>query len=268
MNLPTVGENLQDQTNSAIAFNTSTNSNITNPPTFISYLTATDLFGNETAALNASVKASLYEYAETVANTTGNVIDVNTTAKLFALQHDIYFNSQAPITEILTIPSADSISFQYWPLLPFSRGNIHINSSNTSAPAAINPNFFLLDFDVKGHVDTTRMARKIAATAPFSKYVGVETTPGLETLPADATDAEFQETIETLFRSNFHSVGTAAMMSKELGGVVDPNLKVYGTKNVRVVDASVMPMQISGHLTATLYALSERVSDLIKAEYA
>jgi hypothetical protein len=45
-------------------------------------LTATDLFGNETAALNASVKASLYEYAETVANTTGNVIDVPARAKI------------------------------------------------------------------------------------------------------------------------------------------------------------------------------------------
>ena len=55
------------------------------------------------------------------------------------------------------------------------------------------------------------------------------------------------------------------MMSRELGGVVDPELKVYGTRNVRVVDASVIPMQISGHLTATLYAIAERASDIIKA---
>lgn len=54
------------------------------------------------------------------------------------------------------------------------------------------------------------------------------------------------------------------MMARELGGVVDPNLKVYGTSNVRVVDASVLPIQISGHLTATLYAIAERASDIIK----
>lgn len=60
-------------------------------------------------------------------------------------------------------------------------------------------------------------------------------------------------------------MGTAAMMSKDLGGVVDANLKVYGTENVRVIDASVFPMQISGHLTSTLYALSEKAADIIKA---
>jgi choline dehydrogenase len=65
--------------------------------------------------------------------------------------------------------------------------------------------------------------------------------------------------------SNYHPIGTAAMMSRELGGVVDPTLKVYGTSNVRVVDASVLPMQVSGHLTSTIYAVAERAADIIKA---
>lgn len=54
------------------------------------------------------------------------------------------------------------------------------------------------------------------------------------------------------------------MMSRELGGVVDPELRVYGTGNVRVVDASVLPLQISGHLTSTLYAVAERASEMIR----
>lgn len=55
------------------------------------------------------------------------------------------------------------------------------------------------------------------------------------------------------------------MMSRELGGVVDPELKVYGTANVRVVDGSIIPIQISGHPIATLYAVAERAADIIKA---
>lgn len=53
------------------------------------------------------------------------------------------------------------------------------------------------------------------------------------------------------------------MMSRELGGVVDSKLKVYGTENVRVVDASILPLQFSGHLTATLYAVTERIAEII-----
>lgn len=62
---------------------------------------------------------------------------------------------------------------------------------------------------------------------------------------------------------NHHPIGTASMMSRELGGVVDPKLKVYGTENVRVVDGSILPLQFSGHLTSALYAVAERASDLI-----
>lgn len=56
------------------------------------------------------------------------------------------------------------------------------------------------------------------------------------------------------------------MMPKEIGGVVDTSLKVYGTSNVRVVDASIIPFQVCGHLQSTIYAVAERAADIIKAQ--
>ncbi len=67
------------------------------------------------------------------------------------------------------------------------------------------------------------------------------------------------------FSAVSHPIGTAAMMKRSLGGVVDAHLKVYDTANVRVVDASVMPIQVSAHLSSTLYGIAEKAADLIKA---
>ena len=52
-----------------------------------------------------------------------------------------------------------------------------------------------------------------------------------------------------------------------LAGVVDAQLKIYDVSNVRVVDASMMPLQISAHLSATLYGVAEKAADLIKASH-
>jgi choline dehydrogenase len=53
------------------------------------------------------------------------------------------------------------------------------------------------------------------------------------------------------------------MMARELGGAVDPRLRVYGMTNVRVIDASALPAQLSGHLSATVYAVAEGAADFI-----
>jgi len=64
-----------------------------------------------------------------------------------------------------------------------------------------------------------------------------------------------------------HHAGTAAMLPRDLGGVVDPELKVYGVQGLRVVDASVMPMIPATHLQATVYAIAEKVSRFITVRY-
>ncbi|CAE6460895.1 unnamed protein product [Rhizoctonia solani] len=59
------------------------------------------------------------------------------------------------------------------------------------------------------------------------------------------------------------SIGTAALAPKEIGGVVDTSLKVYGTSNVRVADASVIPIHIGTHISRTVYGIGERLAAII-----
>jgi choline dehydrogenase-like flavoprotein len=57
------------------------------------------------------------------------------------------------------------------------------------------------------------------------------------------------------------------MMKKELGGVVDENAKVYGVKNLRVVDGSISPTQVSSHVMTVYYGMAVKISESILKEY-
>jgi choline dehydrogenase-like flavoprotein len=266
VNSPFVGENLQDQT--TVDTNYAANANYTGAGGFIGYFNATDVWGNNTAAYSKTTKASLEQYANRTVDATGGITDRETLLKLFQIQHELIFEDEVVISEVIVNPpSASSGLLEYWGLMPFSRGSIHIKSNNASAPAAINPNYFMLDYDIKQQIATARAARKIAMTAPLSNILTSETTPSFDIVPLNATDAVWGAWLKSVYRSNYHYISTAAMMSQELGGVVDDSHLVYGTANVRVVDASVLPFQVSGHLASTLYALAERAADLIKASH-
>lgn len=66
-----------------------------------------------------------------------------------------------------------------------------------------------------------------------------------------------------------HPVGTCGMGGDRgiSGGVVDERLRVYGVKGLRVVDASIMPLQVSAHLQATVYAIAEKGAHMILEDW-
>lgn len=57
------------------------------------------------------------------------------------------------------------------------------------------------------------------------------------------------------------------MGSSPESSVVSPTLRVHGVENLRIVDASILPYQISGHTSAPVIAIAERAADIIKGEY-
>ena len=72
--------------------------------------------------------------------------------------------------------------------------------------------------------------------------------------------------IEKHVATEYHPIGTVGM-GKVGVGATDSTLKVYGTKGLRVVDASLMPIHVSGNIQSTVYAIAEKASDMIKVEW-
>ncbi|KIK79730.1 hypothetical protein PAXRUDRAFT_833955 [Paxillus rubicundulus Ve08.2h10] len=81
--------------------------------------------------------------------------------------------------------------------------------------------------------------------------------------PETISNTDLEEWIRNNRATMNHCAGTARIGTSEEDSVVDSNLKVWGINNLRVVDASVFPTIVSGHSTAPVVAIAERMSDLI-----
>ncbi|KIK75711.1 GMC oxidoreductase [Paxillus rubicundulus Ve08.2h10] len=159
-----------------------------------------------------------------------------------------------------TVPGKHYMSLLSGAMHPVSRGSVHINTTNALASPLIISNFLTADFDVQLLANLINYNTKIAATEPLSSYITAQILP-----PPNLTGSELIAYIRQTFVIGSHIMGTATMASRSLGGVVDPQLRVYGTSNLRVVDVSVLPSQLAAHLQATVYAIAEKAADLIKA---
>jgi choline dehydrogenase-like flavoprotein len=148
---------------------------------------------------------------------------------------------------------------------PLSRGSVHIQSNNPLTDPTIDPRYLShpLDKEVLArhllHIET------LAESAPLARLLqqplsrrDAELTSRL----ADLDDAK--RYLRATGTTMWHPAGSCAMLPRELGGVVDAQLRVYSVPNLRVVDASAIPMISTANLQATVYAFAERASDLIK----
>lgn len=146
-------------------------------------------------------------------------------------------------------------------LRPESRGTVSIKSADPMAAPAIRPNYLASEADKKVAADAIRLTRRIAAQPALSRYEPDEFKPGPEYSDADESLAEAAGQVGTTI---FHPVGTCRM-GDDATAVVDPELKVKGFQNLRVVDASVMPTITSGNTNAPTIMIAEKASDLILA---
>ncbi|CAE6446915.1 unnamed protein product [Rhizoctonia solani] len=143
---------------------------------------------------------------------------------------------------------------------PFSRGNVHLNSSNPLVPPQIDPNYLSKSIDLEILVRSVKFIQRLSETEPLASMIALRQEPA----PEIASDAAIIDYIKAYFDSAYHPIGTASLAPKIDGGVVDARLKVYGTSNVRVVDASVIPLHVGTHLQRTVYGIAEKAAQIIK----
>ncbi|XP_045465787.1 glucose dehydrogenase [FAD, quinone]-like [Harmonia axyridis] len=155
-------------------------------------------------------------------------------------------------------------------LHPKSTGKVQIDCKDPLQPPIIDLNLLSDedDHDINTVLAGLRLAQKFAKTTAFKKlgaYLDAECAPECDNLYEFDTDDFWKCAIRHQGRSLRHVTGTSKMgPANEKGAVVDNKLNVYGVNNLRVVDASVVPVSISGHTMAVSYLVGEKGADLIK----
>ncbi|SFN24904.1 Choline dehydrogenase [Pseudonocardia ammonioxydans] len=148
-----------------------------------------------------------------------------------------------------------------YPLRTDSEGSVRITSADPAAPLDIDPGYFGTAHDRTTSVDLFRAVRRLFATAPLAERIAHETAPGTTV----RTDQEIIDAGLVTGTCGYHAVGTAAMGPHD-DDVVDPLLRVRGTAGLRVVDASVLPIMVSGNPNGPVAALAWHAADHILAE--
>ncbi|KAJ4355151.1 hypothetical protein N0V95_003173 [Ascochyta clinopodiicola] len=287
VDLPGVGWNLQDHSFSMSQYNftkdlwpnpAQINTNATfrneaiaeykanNTGPYAAYIVCSGIFlpgpsflGNHTTSLAQQI-ASQDPSAYLPANTPRALIDGYAAQKAILLA-SLQSNTSALLEHLFQgSPRGTAIL-----LKPFSRGTIRINATDPLGPPVVDYRLLSNPIDLQLHIRMQQYLRQhFATSSSLAPLAPVELDPG-PTLPLDSDVADWLVGQGKLYASNAHQVGTAAMLPRELGGVVDARLRVYGTRGLRVVDCSVVPLIVGAHTMATAYAIGEKAADIIKA---
>lgn len=146
-------------------------------------------------------------------------------------------------------------------LRPESRGSVHVTGADVSIAPEIRPNYLSTAGDRLVAVKSIRQARELMNTAAIKVYRPQEMLPG----EAFQSDEELIRRAGDIATTIFHPVGTCKMGSGSTA-VVDPQLRVHGIENLRVVDASIMPTIVSGNTNSPVIMIAEKAADQILSE--
>lgn len=140
-------------------------------------------------------------WAEAVAAANNYAMNASSLQYLFKIQADllksvtnaeVFFST----TKGFGLPPNGLLASAFWLLMPFSRGSVHISSADPLEYPTINPNYFVVDYDLKTQAAITKWVRRFWLTEPM-RNIASEISPGFDVLPANATDMEYAEWVKT-----------------------------------------------------------------------
>ncbi len=133
-----------------------------------------------------------------------------------------------------------------------------MDNSDPFAAPVIDPNYLSHPDEILVLREGVKLARKVFHSHSFSSAFGADDEPASSVESDDQIDADIRQRAETIY----HPVGTCRMGSDKKA-VVDVRLRVNGVKGLRVADASIMPLLISGNTNAPCMMIGERAAQFI-----
>ena len=138
-------------------------------------------------------------------------------------------------------------------LRPESRGSVTLKSPDPKEPPAIAPDYLSTPADRQVAADAIRLTRRIVGAPAMQPYEPEEMLPG----PALQSEEELVRGAGDIGTTIFHPVGTCKM-GNDPQAVVSDRLKVHGLDNLRVIDASIMPVITSGNTNSPTIMIAEK----------
>jgi choline dehydrogenase-like flavoprotein len=159
-------------------------------------------------------------------------------------------------TQSLQLEKDPGMTINPCQLRPESRGSIHAKSPDATVYPTIVPNYLADPLDQEVAVASLKLVRRIAQQPALAPYLDSTADPFGD------NDAAMLGYARVAGATLYHAVGTCKM-GHGPECVVDPQLRVYGVENLRVVDASIMPRISSGNTNAPTIMIAEKASDMI-----